>query len=33
VPYEHEHHQYQGPHRYTYVEDRVIMRPDAWPIP
>jgi nucleotide-binding universal stress UspA family protein len=29
---DHPHHAYKEPHRYVYVENRVITRPDAWPL-
>lgn len=32
VPDDHPHHIYKEPHRYVYVENRVITRPDAWPL-
>jgi nucleotide-binding universal stress UspA family protein len=32
VPDEHPHHAFKPPHRYTYTETRVILRPDLWPI-
>jgi nucleotide-binding universal stress UspA family protein len=32
VPYDHPHHAFKQPHRYTYTETRVITRPDSWPI-
>lgn len=32
VPDDHPHHAYKEPHRYVYVENRVITRPDAWPL-
>lgn len=32
VPYDHPHHAFKQPHRYTYIETRVTMRPDPWPI-
>ena len=32
VPDEHDHHAFHPPHRYSYVEKRVLMRPLDWPI-
>jgi nucleotide-binding universal stress UspA family protein len=32
VPYEHERHAYHPPHRYVYVDNRVIKRPNDWPL-
>ncbi len=31
-PYEHERHAYHPPHRYAYVERRVLLRPNDFPI-
>lgn len=31
-PYEHERQPHPEPHRYSYVENRVLMRPSDWPI-
>jgi nucleotide-binding universal stress UspA family protein len=33
VPYDHPHHIYNPPHRYTYTDAHVITRSDLWPIP
>jgi nucleotide-binding universal stress UspA family protein len=30
--YEHERHAHAEPHRYSYVDNRVLMRPSDWPI-
>jgi nucleotide-binding universal stress UspA family protein len=30
--YEHERHTHANPHRYSYVDNRVLMRPSDWPI-
>jgi len=32
VPFDHPHHAFKQPHRYTYTETRVMMRPSTWPI-
>lgn len=32
VQYEHEHKEYVPPHRYSYVESRLIARPNDWPL-
>lgn len=32
VEFEHPHKAYNPPHRYTYVDPRVITRPNEWPI-
>jgi nucleotide-binding universal stress UspA family protein len=32
IPYEHERHAYVPPHRYSYVERRVITRPPDFPL-
>jgi nucleotide-binding universal stress UspA family protein len=31
-PYEHTHTTYSPPHRYSYIDPRVITRPNEWPI-
>ncbi|MBX3155263.1 MAG: universal stress protein [Deltaproteobacteria bacterium] len=33
IPDDHPHRPYHPPHRYAYVDTRVVMRPDLWPIP
>jgi nucleotide-binding universal stress UspA family protein len=32
VPYEHDRASFTPPHRYSYVDNRVIKRPDDWPM-
>lgn len=32
MQYEHEHKPYAQPHRYSYVETRLISRPNDWPL-
>jgi nucleotide-binding universal stress UspA family protein len=32
VPYEHDRHAHPEPHRYSYVDNRVLLRPSDWPI-
>lgn len=32
TPYEHERHAHAAPHRYSYVDNRVLLRPSDWPI-
>lgn len=32
VPYEHDRHAHAEPHRYSYVDNRVLLRPSDWPI-
>jgi nucleotide-binding universal stress UspA family protein len=32
MPYEHERHAHAAPHRYSYVDNRVLLRPSDWPI-
>jgi nucleotide-binding universal stress UspA family protein len=31
-PYEHERQHHAAPHRYSYVDNRVLLRPTDWPI-
>ena len=33
VPDEHRHHRFTPPHRYTYRDNQVLVRPAAWPLP
>lgn len=32
VQYDHPHKEYNAPHRYSYVETRVVARPTDWPL-
>jgi nucleotide-binding universal stress UspA family protein len=32
TPYEHDRHTHAEPHRYSYVDNRVLLRPSDWPI-
>jgi nucleotide-binding universal stress UspA family protein len=32
TPYEHDRHAHASPHRYSYVDNRVLLRPSDWPI-
>lgn len=32
IPYDHERHPYNPPHRYVYVNEQVLKRPDDWPL-